>query len=83
MADVYQASAVVVPDETEVQVSFVVIDRSSARYTPQHVQTASVHKGQIDFLKDVLMAADDNGRLVYVHHKIRPVRVEAAQGVFL
>jgi hypothetical protein len=83
MADVYQASAVVVPDETEVQVSIVVIDRSSARYAPQHVQTVSVNKGQIDFFKDVLMAPDDNGRLVYVHHKIRSVRVEVAQGVFL
>jgi hypothetical protein len=47
------------------------------------MQTVSVHKGQIDFFKDVLVAADDNGRLVYVHHKIRSVRVEVAQGVFL
>jgi hypothetical protein len=80
MADVFQASAVVLPDETEVQVSIVVIDRSSARYATQHVQTVSGHKGQINFFKDVLVAADDNGRLVYVHHKICSVRVEVAQG---
>ena len=83
MADVFQASPVVVPDEAEVQVSAVVIDRSSAGYATQHLQAVSGRKGQIDFSQDVLMTADDNGRPVYVHQKIRPVRVEMAQDALL
>jgi hypothetical protein len=83
MADVFQASPVVVPDEAEVQVSAVVIDRSSAGYATQHLQAVSDRKGQTDFFQDVLMAADDNGRPVNVHQKILAARVEVAQGDLL
>src|SRR5690606_11742396 len=78
-----EAVAIVGSDETEVQVSFIMIDRSTSRKATNHLDSFLPDIGLVNFLQGILVFANNDGGFVDIKEKIAVVGRNVLQYVFL
>src|SRR5699024_620117 len=69
-AEVMEAVSVILSDETEIQVAFIMIDCSAAGDTPHHFDTVLPDIRLIDFFNGILVFTDDDRGLIYIEQEI-------------
>ena len=81
--EVVEATRLVVRHEAEVEVPLVVVHRSAPGHAAHHADVSGLHVGPVDLFKGVLVAPDDDGRLVDVEEEIPVLRVQIPERPFL